>query len=89
MWAVRIDQFRLLPIAGLDTAGHDCRGMSEYDLLCLDYDAGREPTVVTWDFHASSEDRAVKETVAASFAKFLPKLYRCDNSITREAIDRF
>src|SRR5262249_55805296 len=65
-WAIRRDQFHLVPIAGLDTAGHDCRGMDEYDLLCLDYDRQREDpksalSVVTWDFHASWEDRAVTE----------------------------
>ena len=88
-WAIRIDQFDLLPFAGLDTAGHDCRGMDDYDLLCLDYDAADEPAVVTWDFHGSWEGRAVTEAVAASFAEFLPLLYRCRNHITKEAIDTF
>ena len=85
----RIDQFHLLPFAGLDTAGHDCRAMDEYDLLCLDYDAGDEPAVVAWDFHESREDRAVTEAVAASFAEFLPMLYRCRNRITEEAVETF
>jgi hypothetical protein len=88
-WARRIDQLNLLPFAGLDTAGHYCRGMDEYDLLCLDHDAGDEPAVVTWDFHLSGEGRAVTEVVAASFAAFLPLLYRCRNRVTAEAIETF
>ena len=44
----------VLPIAGLDYAGHDCRGMSEYDLLCLDYGARGEPAAVVWPFSDSS-----------------------------------
>lgn len=88
-WAVRIDQFHLLPFAGLDTAGHDCRGMSEYDLLCFDFDASDDPTVVTWDFHESWEERAVTDAVAASFMEFLPLLHRCKNRITREEIETF
>ena len=88
-WAIRLDQFELVPIAGLDTAGHDCRGMDEYDLLCLDYRAGDQPAVITWAFHESWEDRAVTETVADSFAAFLPMLYRCRNRITKEGIDSF
>src|SRR5262249_37298946 len=40
-WAFRLEErsqdLYLLPIAGLDTAGHDCREMEEYDLLCLNY----------------------------------------------------
>jgi hypothetical protein len=88
-WAIRIDQFHLLPFAGLDTAGHDCRAMNEYDLLCFDYDAEDEPAVVTWDFHESWEDRAITEVVATSFAEFLPMLYRCKNRVTKEAINTF
>jgi hypothetical protein len=77
-WAIRHDQFRLVPIAGLDMAGHNCRVMDDYDLLCLDYESEDEPHVVAWDFEASLEDKCVKEFVARSFEEFLPLLYRCD-----------
>jgi hypothetical protein len=91
MWDERLRESEtiLLPIAGLDTAGHDCRLMAEYDLLCLHYEEeGEEPSVVIFDFHESVGE-AVTEPVAPSFADFLPMLYRCRNRVTREAIDRF
>jgi hypothetical protein len=40
-------------IAGLDKAGSNCRAMDDYYLLCLDYDAGDESTVVAWIFYQS------------------------------------
>jgi hypothetical protein len=88
-WAIRIDQFSLLPFAGLDTAGHDCRAMDDYDLLCFDYDGGDEPPVVAWDFHGSWEGRAVTEAVATSFGEFLPLLYRGKNRVAKEAVETF
>lgn len=77
-WAIRYDQFKVVPIAGLDTAGHNCRVMDNYDLLCLDYESQDEPSVVAWDFELSGEDNCVKEFVARSFGEFLPLLHRCD-----------
>jgi hypothetical protein len=91
MWDSRLreSETNLLPIAGLDTAGSDCRLMVEYDLLCLNYEEeDEEPSVVIFDFHESI-DEAVAEYVAASFADFLPMLYRCQNKITRRAIKTF
>jgi hypothetical protein len=92
MWDERLrggGEAALLPIAGLDTAGHDCRLMTEYDLLCLDYDTeGEEPSVVIFDFHESI-DVPVLEFVADSFEEFLLMLYRCKNRVTREKIDTF
>src|SRR5262249_54657205 len=53
-WAFQLAErskgLKLLPIAGLATAGHDCREAEEYDLLCLDYGLPGEPPVVTWQF---------------------------------------
>jgi hypothetical protein len=48
--SIRYDQFKLVPIAGLDMAGHNCRVMDDYDLLCFDYESDDEPSVVAWDF---------------------------------------
>jgi hypothetical protein len=88
-WCLRLSGTRLLPIAGLDTAGHDCRGMDEINLLCLDYSRPGPPSVAAWQFDGSWEDHPVKETVAASFARFLPMLYREANRITTEEIEWF
>jgi SMI1 / KNR4 family (SUKH-1) len=71
-WAIRLDQFELVPFAGLE-----CDGAQEYDLLCLDYRSSDEPTVVVWRFDGSWEDRAITDAVAPSFAAFLPMLRRC------------
>jgi hypothetical protein len=93
MWDGRLRESDspLVPIAGLDTAGHNCRVMAEYDLLCLRYDEDEEegePAVVLFDFHESVAE-AVTEFVAPSFAAFLPMLHRCRNRVTQEAVDKF
>lgn len=93
MWDGRLglSDAPLVPIAGLDTAGHNCRLMAEYDLLCLQYDEDEEedePVVVAFDFHASVTE-AVTTPVAPSFAAFLPMLRVCQNPVTQEAVDRF
>jgi hypothetical protein len=52
----------VLPIAGLDTGGHNCRDMDKIDLLCLDYNGGGEPTVIaggTGPLHCTSLAGAV------------------------------
>ena len=81
----------LVPIAGLDYAGHDCRGMDEFDLLCLHYSQKAAPFVVTWPFDGSSyEEEPELVRVAESFADFLPMLYRDKkNRVATERIDRF
>ena len=88
-WAIRRDQFDLVPIAGLDTAGHNCRLMDSYDLLCLDYRREGEPSVVAWDFEQSWEDKCVDESVAASFAEFLPLLHECKVPAAMEVSETF
>jgi hypothetical protein len=89
-WCIRLGypEVNLLPIAGLDYAGHDCRGMDEFDLLCLHYGRKKEPAVVTWPFDSSWYDRPPDIVrVADSFAEFLPMLFRDENRITTEKID--
>ena len=61
----------VLPIACLDTAGHDARDMAEYDLLGLDL-AEDEPPVVLYAYHA-----ARLGPVAPSFDAFLARLGPC------------
>lgn len=79
-WCVRLERAgHVLPIAGLDTARHDCRDMDEIDLLCLDYNAGGEPPVVTWEFPGFEP----VEVVSASFEAFLGKLMRCPEGVIR------
>lgn len=65
----------LVPIAVIDTAGHNAREMSEMNLLCLDYQKPGEPSVVTWNFEMSWHDPEEIVKVADSFGKFLPMLY--------------
>lgn len=73
-WCVRLDEAdNCLPIAGLDTAGHNCREMDEFNLLCLDFSTGGEPTVVTWEFPGFEPVTPVAQT----FAEFLGQLFRC------------
>jgi hypothetical protein len=73
-WCLRLERAgNCLPIAGLDTAGHNCRDMDEINLLCLDYSAGGEPAVVAWEFPGFEP----VEAVAPSFAAFLKQLFRC------------
>jgi len=93
-WCIRLGypETNLLPIAGLDYAGHNCRGMEEFDLLCLHYQKRRkEPSVVTWPFETSWYDRRPRIVrVADSFAEFLPMLCRDPHpSISDAAIDTF
>jgi hypothetical protein len=77
-WCVVLERAgHVLPIGGLDTAGHNCRDMDEIDLLCLDYNAVGEPTVVAWEF-PGFEPVAV---VAPSFEAFLGQLFRCPKGI--------
>lgn len=77
-WCARLEAAgHVLPIAGLDTAGHNCRDMNEIDLLCLDYNAEGEPAVVTWGFPGFEPVVGV----AASFAAFLGRLVRCRKGV--------
>jgi hypothetical protein len=69
------DAGNLLPIAGLDTAGHNCRDMDEFNLLCLDYNDGGEPVVVAW------EGFEPEAPVAPSFEAFLGQLFRCPEGV--------
>lgn len=79
-WCVRLEEAgNCLPIAGLDTAGHNCREMDEFNLLCLDYTDGGEPTVVTWE--QPGFDPVIP--VAESFADFLKQLFHCPNGVVR------
>jgi hypothetical protein len=77
-WCLRLERAgNCLPIAGLDTAGHNCRDMDEIDLLCLDYSAGGEPTVVTWEFPGFKP----VTPVAPTFDAFLGQLFRCPKGV--------
>jgi hypothetical protein len=77
-WCLRLERARhVIPIAGLDTAGHNCRDMDEIDLLCLDYNAGGEPAVVAWQFPGFAPVVAV----ASSFAVLLGQLSRCPEGV--------
>jgi SMI1-KNR4 cell-wall len=77
-WCLRLEEAgNCLPIAGLDTAGHNCRDMDEINLLCLDYSASDEPAVVAWEFPGF--DPVVP--VAESFEQFLGRLTRCPKGI--------
>jgi hypothetical protein len=77
-WCVRRERAgHCLPIAGLDTAGHNCRDMDEFNLLCLDYTGGGDPTVVAWEFAGFKPVVAV----APSFETFLGKLFRCPENV--------
>lgn len=76
-WCVRLEATTCLPIAGLDTAGHNCRDMDEINLLCLDYSVGSEPPVVAWEFPGFTPI----EVIAPSFASFLPMLQRCPRGV--------
>jgi hypothetical protein len=85
-WGVRLEEAgRCLPIAGLDTAGHNCRDMDEFDLLCLDYNAGGEPAVVAWEFPGL---RPVAR-VAPSFEAFLTQLFRCPEGVVSGAAENW
>lgn len=67
----------LVPIAVIDTAGGlNARGMSEMDLLCLDYRNPGEPSVVTWNFEMSWSTPEMTVKVAESFDVFLKMLFR-------------
>lgn len=79
MWNVRLREVEgeILPIAGLDHCGLNCRGMVEFNLLCLDFHVPGEPTVVVFDF----ERAEISTVVAQSFADFLPMLYRCSHAM--------
>ncbi len=65
----------LVPIAVIDTAGHNAREMSEMNLLCLEYQKPGEPSVVTWAFESSWADPEETVKVADSFRQFLTMLY--------------
>jgi hypothetical protein len=84
-WCLRLEGTTYLPIAGLDTAGHNCRDMDEINLLCLDYSAGGEPPVVAWEFPGFQP----AEVVAPSFADFLPMLRRCPAGAVRAEPENF
>jgi hypothetical protein len=91
-WCIRLGYpgIHLFPIAGLDYAGHDCRGMEEFDLLCFHYGRKTEPAVVTWPWDSSWYDRKPEVVrVADTFAAFLPMLFREENHITTEEIKDF
>ncbi|QDT41613.1 hypothetical protein Pan241w_16760 [Gimesia alba] len=66
----------LVPIAVIDTAGHNAREMSEMNLLCLDYRKPGEPSVVTWSFEMSWHDPEEIVKVADSFGEFLTRLFK-------------
>lgn len=81
----------LVPIAALDTAGgYNARGQDEMDLLCLDYDKGKEPSVVTWCFESSWANPEDTIKVADSFDEFLEMLYeRPDDFHVESDCDNF
>ncbi len=78
----------LVPIAAIDTAGHDARVMMEFDLLCFDFQHGPEPPVFTWCFETSWSRPQDTKRVADSFAEFLTMLHRCptDDPLAGESI---
>lgn len=77
-YSSRLDESRgcLVPFAVIDTAGHNTRAMQEMDLLCLDYEGGHKPSVVTWSFEESWADPDETIKVADSFNEFLTMLYK-------------
>ncbi|QDT99270.1 SMI1/KNR4 family protein [Gimesia aquarii] len=81
----------LVPIAVIDTAGGlNARGMSEMDLLCLDYHNPGEPSVVTWNFEMSWSTPEMTVKVADSFDEFLLMLFhRPDNFPITNECDSF
>jgi SMI1-KNR4 cell-wall len=83
-WCIRLENTTLLPIAGLDTCGHNCRDMDEMNLLCLDYSVDGEPFVVVWE---SSFDSV--EIVAPSFKAFLMILAKCPQDVVSEEPENF
>lgn len=75
IWSDRFQLGRhLLPIAGLDTAGHDCRTRETFDLLCLDLDDAEQAAVVAWCYEESSADGSSVEPIAPSFESLLEML---------------
>jgi hypothetical protein len=80
-WNQKLTEFeeRLVPIACLDTAGHNAREMAEYDLLCFSYSGSAEPAVVSFDYHQSQ-----LALVAKSFDRFLSMLRRCSNAALKK-----
>lgn len=73
-WCVRLERAgNCLPIAGLDTGGHNCRDMDELNFLCLHYTGGGEPAVVAWEFPGFEP----VVPVAPSFEEFLGLLQHC------------
>jgi hypothetical protein len=84
-WCIRLEGTQCLPIAGLDTAGHNCRDMDEINLLCLNYSAGGEPPVVAWQFPGFDP----VEVVSPSFAAFLPMLERCPAGVVSGEAEYF
>lgn len=93
-WNLRLSEsggrlVHLVPIAALDTAGHDARGMHEFDLLCFDFEQEPEPSVVTWSFEMSYAEPEWTKFVAPTFADFLKLLHECppDDPIANEEID--
>jgi hypothetical protein len=66
----------LLPFAGLDTAGHDCRSMARFDLLCFDFQNPTAPSIVTWSVQEPDPHRQT-EFVAHSFSELLALIYIC------------
>lgn len=92
VWSDRFQLGRhLLPIAGLDTAGHDCRTIETFDLLCLDLDEPDLAPLVTWCYEESCSDNASVEPVAASFESFLAMLSgtTARNPISEKRIETF
>ena len=52
---------KLVPFAALDHAGHDPRGMTEFDLLCFDVtDDGNMP-IVSWSFESGRTIRVADD----------------------------
>jgi hypothetical protein len=85
-WCLRLEPAgHCLPIAGLDTAGHNCRDMDEINLLCLDYSQGGEPTVVAWEFPGFEP----VAPVAPSFEVFLDRLFRCPGGVVSGPADNW
>lgn len=83
-WCIRWEDTKFLPIAGLDTCGHNSRDMDEMNLLGLDYSADGEPPVVLWE---SSVEPI--EVVAPSFGAFLSMLEKCPINLSSLEAENF
>lgn len=81
----RLGRF-LVPFAGVDTHGHNCRLMADFDALCFDF-AESDPRVVVWIRDDSWDYQPKVIPVAPNFKAFLPMLHRGTHPCLAEVVD--